>query len=735
MCCCVCFGECASHESGGYLLLAKRLSICYALAMPEEVVRTRFAESRVGHLAGVLLALLWIASMSAVDAHAYSILPMVLGVGIVILLWGWATLCGQKMVRLPLVAWCSLAVGGYFFVRSWHSYAMIEAWRETSLVLVCAVFYIAGVYVGQRPGCRGVTTWLAVAILGNLIVWGVLHGVSGDALCLGRPNMSLSGPNSRHVSLFLYKNFAALFFALGGVVLLWRAVWGGRLSVGVGLLGALGGVSLVASFMCGSRIPWLVLPLAAGGGWIMWLVLRLYARKRIGMISVLVGVAMVVAVGIGLYDLLFGELLLYVMNGVDTHLRYMIWSQLCRLIPDVPMWGYGTGASQWEIVPFFQEWYTPNYAHNEYLQAWVDYGGVGVLLMVLVLLVHGVLGFLNVASEGIDTSRRIKIAMAWLVLLVLAAAAATDFVWHDAALATLSAFCCGVLVSPCPGVPWSERLWGRRWVAGRGPRVQPVKAQSWTGRFFLFVLAGGIWGGVWQMWTLTNQAWTAQWTYDAMVQKGASPQERRAFLGRVMQHYPDPAVMDHYASLPYTQTPDWSEMERLLQQALLANPKQMFTVVMLADVLGRQGKCREVEILLRRCYVGDGMDESCLTNWPSYYSINLLQWAQQEMCRGQWSRARSMFDYAFAVGHMMPNTAYRRGARQWTEGGSPARKAFVDMCKKDAAMLSAWGIAPDDAWQQPLEAGGKASLYRRWVHQEEIGATMHTFSGKIPGAP
>ena len=681
--------------------------------MPEGVVRKRFVESIVGKVAGVLLGVLWLASMCTVDSHAYSALPYMLGLGLVLALGMGGYVCGLKFVRMPILAWCSLAVGGYFFARSMHSYAVVEAWREQALILSCAVFYVAGVYAGQQQGDKGMLWWIGLGALVNMVAFFAMRLPAADAMWLGRPTMSLTGPNSPGVTLFVYKNFAALFLSLAGCVLVWRALWVGQWSVArVGQV-IWGLASIVLSCFCASRVILVVVAVAALAGWVLWLILRLYSGRRVGGWTLLVGVSMVTLLGIGLYDLFFGNLLSFLLTGVDSHLRYLIWSNLCDVIPNAPAWGYGTGASQWEIVPTFNEWHTPNYAHNEYLQAWVDYGTIGVLLLVLVLLVHLGCGLLFIASERVDEARRAKLAMACLVLVLMAVVAGTDFVWHDFSLAGMTAFCCGVLVTPRPRAEFSLKNWGRKWAAGHGPRVVPVRAQGLVGGIALLLVSSGILCGCWQLWNRTSAAWAAQWQYDAMVQRGASADEKRAFLGQVMQHYPDPRVMDCYALLPYVAAPDWTEMENLLKLALQANPKQLFTVVMLADVLGRQGKCEEVEKLLRRTYVGDGMEGTMLTAWPSYYSMNLLQWAQLECRKGNLGRARSMFNYAFRVGQFKTLTAWRRGERTWTEGGSIQRMQFVQLCQADAKMLNDLAVPEDHSWQQPLEPGGKPSLYRR----------------------
>lgn len=646
--------------------------------------------------------------MCLTDAHAYSALPYLFGCAGAAVLMLLGLLMRQKFVRIPAAAWLMLPVAGYYLTRSFMSYAYMESLRDCSLILGCVVFYFAGIYAGQRQGGRAVA-FLVTALLLNLAAFAVMRMPEARVCWLGRPEVSLTGPNSPHISLFLYKNFAALFFAAAGSVLIWRAIWKSGRTMRDTLLFLLGAAGIAASFFCQSRALWLVLPAAAVVGWILWLLMRLYRSDGIGMGTVLTGVAIITALGIGGYSLFLDRGLETLFADVDTHLRTQIWGDLCGILPRVPLWGCGAGASQWEIVPIFHEWATPNYAHNEYLQAWVDYGIIGLGLMLAAAAVHLICGFLHLASEDIPTSRRAGIATAWLIVVLLMVVSLTDFVWHDFSFASLTAFCCGILVSPCPP---ARRTVSRR-SHGNAP-IPAVRAQKLPGKCLLGMLCCATIGGMSFIGSKLAPAWAAQWGYDALVARHAGADERRAYLADVMQVYPDPAIMDHYVTLPYNYLPDWKDTEKLLKTALESNPRQMFTVVMLADILGRQGKCREAEALLRRSYIGDGMRERSLTNWPSYYSGNLLQWAQQELTAGNAGRARSIFNYAFRIGRFSPCTLWRSGQKTWTEGGSSRRREFISASRLDRDTLNALGVEEDHSWKEPLEPGGKPALYRRW---------------------
>lgn len=685
--------------------------------MQTGTTRRRLAESWIGRTAGVILALLWVGSMSAVDGHAYSAAPFLVGLACVALLFALGLLFGQRIARLTPVAWFGLAAGGYFLLRALGSYSWVESWSEQALLLGCLVFYVAGICVGQLRGSRGLAWVLAIALAVNAFYFFLMRQPGADIIWSGRPAMSLTGPNTHPTSLYLYKNFAGLFFLLGGGLLFWRSVWlgGGALKRWFG--GLFGMLCLLLAFRCQTRAVWFLLPIICVGGWILWIIIRLYNRDRLGWFTLLTGLGIFTAMGILLYDFFFAGALMEELTNLDTHLRYQVWGEICKRGADIPLCGFGARATQWEIVPWYNEWQTPNFAHNEYLQGWMDYGPVGVGLMLLFLLLHLVHGFLALASEGVDTSRRIKTALAMLTLIGLCLCSGADFVWHDFSLATLTAFSCGLLAAPYPHPRFSLANLYRHWEQGRGPSLCPVRAQGIGGRLLLVLLAGGfIWFSLGLARTL-QPAWSAQWEYERLMRSHAPSAQKLALLERVLPSYPDTGIMDYYVTLPPAGEPDWSHLEQLLRLTHRANPKQLFTVLMLADVMDKQGRCLDVERMLRRCYPGDGPDDTRLSKWVSYYCINLLQWAQQTMSAGDAAAAHSMMACAREIarhGSVMPSTVYRQGIRSWDEGGSPARRLFVKNCWMDLDVLEALGVPRDDSWQNPLEPGGKPSLYRRW---------------------
>ena len=126
--------------------------------MAEHTPAVRLTESLPGRLAGILLAVLWIFSMAAVDAHAFSAFPACIALAVVLVVVVTAVLAGKRLVRMSNTGWCALAVGCYFLVRSMNSYAVVDSWGETALILGGMVYYVAGVYVAQNKNYGAVAS-------------------------------------------------------------------------------------------------------------------------------------------------------------------------------------------------------------------------------------------------------------------------------------------------------------------------------------------------------------------------------------------------------------------------------------------------------------------------------------------------------------------------------------------------------------------------------------------------
>ena len=438
--------------------------------MADEKKTMRLTEGVPGRLAGALLALLWVFSMSGVDAHAFSSFPACVMLAVVLLLVLVGLLAGQRVVSMSWLGWFSLLVGGYFLLRCMFSYAVVDSWCEAVLILGGFVYYVAGVYAAQSRGYTPLFCLLGGALLLNMLAFVV---VRQPWFCLewtGRAPHTFAGANSIPTTLFVYKNFAGVFMCVGGALL---GIWGIWMQRGllrwVFILLSLS--ALGVSFMCGTRAVYLVIPCLLVAGWLQYVLCRIWMNRKLSSAHFLVGLALLLAAGLAGYEFFFGGELASLVTGVDSHLRFLIWSAICEVLPSVPPFGFGANATQWEIVPYYNEWQLPNYAHNEYLQAWVDYGPVGVVLVLAVVLAHVVRGLLCLGEELVEQRRKVLVMVCSLVLVSLSVYALVDFPWHSFALVALTAFSAGVLASPFPHQA-SALLTRRNWAEGHAPVVR-----------------------------------------------------------------------------------------------------------------------------------------------------------------------------------------------------------------------------------------------------------------------
>ncbi len=675
--------------------------------------------ARVGNflwgMAAVLLLPVWIASMPLDDDRLCNSVPVCFGLAGVVLLGVLGLLLGARPARPTLTCLLGLVAGLYFLIRCLTGDMLSENVRELPLILTAFVFYGAGYLLAPRWGGVALSVALVVGLVANMVFFFLLRDGAIPIEATGRPAMSLAGANGPGSALFTYRNFAAMFLLTAGAVLIFRPIWVGW--EGWGDFGAslVGMVALACSYLPASRSVLALPPLLVVAGWVLWFIIRLYSGRGLGWGVVLTGLSLLVAFLVLLGELFLGKTLLALISEVDTHSRTEIWGSIYSLLPQVPWCGYGAGATQWQLVPVIDAiGAMPNYAHNDYLQVWVDYGIVGFVLMLAVLISHLTSGFWCMASEEVDRSRRSLVSACMLILLAFAGCAVFEFGWHNMALAGMTAFACGVLAAPVPTrrEPWLRK---RTWASGSKPPLRPVLPMGNVGAALCctaaFMLALGCGAFAWRL----LPAWRAQWQYNALCQQGASHAERVLFLEEVMRFYPDPALVDHYVTLwpPADRADNEARKEEMMRLALRSNPHQLFTVVMLADLLGRVGRCEEAEELMREHYLPGGMPGTRLANWPGYYGLNLLRWGQLRMAQGDHGSALSMMEYALNLwGHASEFHLHREGGRR-----RRVTNSFIAARRVDVDMLRAIGVEKDDSWMSPMRPGGAPALYEQWGHE------------------
>ena len=682
--------------------------------MEQKVSGKRLTETWPGRLASVLLALLWLASMGMVDTNAYSMYPMLLGLGAVMLLVLSGMLMGGRTIRLGWLTWGSLAVALYFLVRCLCSYAIVEAWRESALIVSCCVFYVAGVYGAQSRRGGLMLAALCAAVLLNVIYFAWEPAEMGLIRWTGRPEVGLAGENSHPVALFAYKNHACAFIMISAAALLCCGAWcvQSRFAKLFCILVALAGLAI--SFECHSRACYALVPPVVIGIWVMQLVLWQGEGRRMGWPAVIGGITIACGLLILLVEMIWGQGLAVVAD-VDTHLRAKIWKSILQVMPQAPLWGYGSMGAHWEILNVFDEWHTPNMAHNEYLQVWADYGIIGLLLILALPVLHTLAAFHALGRGEMTPWRRRLVAVALLVIWCAAVVSIFDFMLHLYALAVLVAYCLGVLASPYA------------YVVMRGGRnaerkLVPVRGQRIGGRALLALVLCGVIGYVVWMSGQLHEPWHAQWKIDELSVPGQDDdaRKRHALLAQMIQQYPDPALADFYFYMP-VYGDSVAEQEAVLRTALDGNPKQGYTRTMLAHLLTQQGRFSESEMLLRQYYPQEGMPAKMTSNWPFYYYNNLMRWSWNELNKGNVAGGLSKAEYALNLRDRVWDQIYApwgHDKRDWNQNGGGHSQSELRKIQKqvahDAALLRRLGVQKDDSWMQPMEPGGKTALYPQW---------------------
>lgn len=660
--------------------------------------------------AACLLVMLWVAGMSVFDTNACTSFPLVAGLGVVAVLVLSGLSYGGKSVRLTWVNWLSFGVGGYFLARCLNSYAVVESWRESILIIAGFVFYLAGIYAAQSRSLRLLGTVLLSALVLNIGAFFALRTGEIPIEWTGRPEWGFSGKNSMPVTLFMYKNFSGDFLCISGMCAVGMAVWGKGGIVSKAVYALTGCIAVALSFCCGTRGVFVLLPVLAIAAWVLMFVNSLFTPGKKTVFLGVSGIVLLVLLVILVCEFLSsGEAYTRLME-TDTHLRSMIWRGISDEAPNAPLWGCGVSASHWDILTHFNEWATPNYAHNEYLQAWMDYGLLGACGMLGIVAVHFIAAFRRLGEDSLPPSSRCLVSLSVLVLLGWVVCSIADFPWHHLAPVGMTAFACGVMASPYP-----------RTVSRSGQEVlEPVRVQGMWGRGCVALLCCGVLGYAAWMGCRLYEPWLMQWEYSKLLKtQPENEMPRLALLETVTETYPDPAVMDQYYLLPL-QHHDWEKQEKLLKRVLAANPHQLYTATMLADVLTRQGKYEESELTMRRYFPGDGLKRTMMMNWPGFYVTNLLAWGKTELKRGNTEKAYSLMNYGLnIVSHREFNLALSLGYRvnaPWCR--KYAYRADVrklqQKCEQDCAFIRRFKLEPDDRWMQPTEQCNKPALYAKW---------------------
>lgn len=101
-----------------------------------------------------------------------------------------------------------------------------------------------------------------------------------------------------------------------------------------------------------------------------------------------------------------------VADALQGNIRLALWRDTASMIADSPWWGFGPGSYRWVYPRYWHHMKTyldPQFAHNDYLHLLAEYGAVGAVLL-LGLVVWGLVGLLRAVRRATDHRSAVLLA-------------------------------------------------------------------------------------------------------------------------------------------------------------------------------------------------------------------------------------------------------------------------------------------------------------------------------------
>jgi O-antigen ligase len=376
-----------------------------------------------------------------------------------------------------------LVFGIYMLVRQFTSPVSAYAHEDMALLLACAVAYILGATVlSDQHSRRWLLLMVVILTVGNSIFAGVHHSGNWTFHILDKWHIMRPFNEYRIGGFFINPNHLASFFAMSSLLLAGSAIFGRGGAVWKVSLGFISLIAAVGIALTMSRGG--LLGLAAGGAALA--VLSLYVlwktqRHLFGKVLAGVGVLCLLG-GVTLYGV-FSEQLQKRLGGAgfaEGDPRPYIWRAALAQHAEHPVVGAGSRMFYDGCITYrttdSQAWMKDaEFAHNEWIQILADYGWVGLVLLLVMLVTH----FANLATylrwfvnEKFPRTASVMSSGLGIVLGTAAALVALlvhaifEFHFHVPAVAVLAACLLGVCANPgfAPEARVSWRVPGTRWL-------------------------------------------------------------------------------------------------------------------------------------------------------------------------------------------------------------------------------------------------------------------------------
>lgn len=322
--------------------------------------------------------------------------------------------------------------------------AKIECLKLTSYVGA----YLAWTEFSSRFGRWRIILFIVLFVATLVALYALIMHVRGSTMVLNMPRheqygMRASGTFRAPALMGAYMG-SAICIALA-LMLTPTAGWFIRIFSGYSLL-----MCLPALYLSGSRSGWFGTML----GMPVVLLLLMSKKSLKAFLLTLIGFP-IAALGV-LALLWFSDPMFYerVSEGLNVEgsasWRIDTWKDTWVMIQDAPVWGFGPGSYRWRYSPY-QSWLSNmwvDFAHNDYLHLWADYGIVGVVIMTLLVLVVMIRCLLMLKRT--EMSRDVGLLAGFMGTLVAALGHAVfDFNLHIISLVHVVILMGGVTMGTC----------------------------------------------------------------------------------------------------------------------------------------------------------------------------------------------------------------------------------------------------------------------------------------------
>ena len=361
----------------------------------------------------------------------------------------------KKLKHVHPIVWLFLVAWVYFISRALVSPVSHLARQDLFLLIPAGVIYLINAFILPSRRMRGMLVGgvLMLMLLNLLQLIPAVNEYRDQALNYAQGSTGLV-KGEKFTGLYNHQNFFSNFMGMATLITLSLAIWGSFSKVRRIVLFILGIAGVVAIGLAQSRGGYLGL---AGGGAVIGMMSLVLMRSGQTKGQIITKIALVFIAGIGVviggYKVLEkreSQAYSDKLGKFQASGRLGMFASVIDQVPDAPLLGSGSRSIEYKS---YQNWPKSHYnsgvddifAHNEYLQSLGDYGLVGLLFVLSLLIWHLIIGMKQALwlHRHAPHSRSLAYCIAGLAILVLMALHTTvSFPTHSMSNLMLFALAC-----------------------------------------------------------------------------------------------------------------------------------------------------------------------------------------------------------------------------------------------------------------------------------------------------